>query len=300
MLIRAAGAVTWRPGPDGDEVLLVHRAKYDDWSLPKGKHEPGESLPQTAAREVREETGARVILGRHLAPVRYKAGGHPKQVDYWVARPAAVDDGAVPNHEVDEVAWLTVPRALERVTYKQDVAVLIDFTSGPGTTVPLILLRHAKTLSRSDWKRADADRPLDKAGAADAATLGGLLACFAPRATVASSATVRCLDTVAPYAAATGSAVQALEDLAAPSRARPAPRPDPAAVLGPLIEAREPAIVCAHRENLPALLESAVRLLDGKPPRDKDAAPLPKGAFLILHCVGGQLTAVDRYDSFAD
>ena len=80
-LISAAGAVAWRLGPDGGpEVLLVHRKKYDDWSLPKGKQEPGEPLPLTAAREVFEEGGARLILGRRLAQVRYQVGGRPKGV----------------------------------------------------------------------------------------------------------------------------------------------------------------------------------------------------------------------------
>src|SRR5579859_8113829 len=104
MLIRAAGAVAWRPGPDGDEVLLVHRAKYDDWSLPKGKQEPDEPLPVTAVREVLEESGASVTLGRHLAPARYKVNGHPKQVDYWAAAVTGLDPGAVPNGEVDQVS----------------------------------------------------------------------------------------------------------------------------------------------------------------------------------------------------
>ena len=86
MLIRAAGAVAWRPGPDGAEILLVHRAKYDDWSLPKGKVEPGEPLPVTACREVGEEAGAAITLGPRLAPARYKVNGNPKQVDWWAAR----------------------------------------------------------------------------------------------------------------------------------------------------------------------------------------------------------------------
>jgi 8-oxo-dGTP diphosphatase len=293
MLIRAAGAVAWRPGPDGDEVLLVHRAKYDDWSLPKGKQELEEPLAVTAVREVLEEAGATIAVGRRLAPVRYKVNGNPKQVDYWVAEVIAADESAVPNHEVDAVAWLTVPEALKRVSYKQDVAVLIDFAAGPADTVPLILLRHAKALPRSDWKGADADRPLDKAGTADAAMLADLLGCFAPQATVATSPAARCLDTVRPYQAATGASVRASGTLLADSAA------DPnlvAALVFSLIAAREPAIVCAHRENLPSLLESAVGLLGGKVVPDKIARPLPKGAFLVLHMVAGALAGIDRYE----
>jgi 8-oxo-(d)GTP phosphatase len=293
MLIRAAGAVVWRPSPDGDQVLLVHRRKYDDWSLPKGKQEPDEPLPLTAVREVLEESGARVTLGRHLAPVRYKVNGNPKQVDYWVAAATGLDAAAVPNHEVDEVAWLPVPEALEHVSYKQDVAVLLDFASGVTDTIPLILLRHARALARSDWKRADAERPLDKAGTADAALLASLLSCFAPKATVASSDTARCLDTVSPYAELTGSPAQPSGFLRA---SQPADRSPAAALLFGLIAAREPAIVCAHRENLPALLSSALRFLGEPAVQDKAAKPLPKGAFLVLHTANGTLAGIDRYE----
>ena len=90
-LIKAAGAVAWRPGPDGrPEILLVHRRKYDDWSLPKGKVEPGEVLPVTAVREVLEEGGARLALGRRLNSVRYNVGGRPKRVHYWSASGSGV------------------------------------------------------------------------------------------------------------------------------------------------------------------------------------------------------------------
>src|SRR5580700_5286457 len=86
--IRAAGAVLWRPGPVGPQVALVHRPKYDDWSLPKGKTEPGEHVLLTAVREVAEETGIRVILGRRLPATHYTVRGRPKVVDYWAAKAA--------------------------------------------------------------------------------------------------------------------------------------------------------------------------------------------------------------------
>ncbi|HTU76260.1 MAG TPA: NUDIX hydrolase [Trebonia sp.] len=293
MLIRAAGAVVWRPGPDGDQVLLVHRRKYDDWSLPKGKQEPDEPLALTAVREVLEESGARVTLGRHLAPVRYKVSGNPKQVDYWVASLASLDPAAVPNHEVDEIAWVPVPEALGRVSYKQDVAVLLDFASGTTESTPLILLRHARALARSEWKRDDAERPLDKAGTADAALLASLLACFAPSASVASSDTTRCLDTVGPYVELTGSPLRPSGFLRASQGADSSPA---AALVFGLIAAREPAIVCAHRENLPALLTSALEFLGGPAAQDKAAKPLPKGAFLVLHTTNGTLAGIDRYE----
>ena len=297
MLIRAAGAVAWRPGPDGDEVLLVHRTKYDDWSLPKGKQEPDEPLPVTAIREVREETGAAITLGRHLAPVRYRVNGSPKQVDFWAAQVTAVDDAAVPNSEVDKVIWLPVEAALRRVSYKQDVAVLTDFAAGVSDTTPFILLRHARALPRSDWKGDDTARPLDKAGTADAGLLASLLACFAAQATVASSPAARCLDTVRPYADRTGSPLRPEESLRALSRTASA---NPVPLIAALIVGRDPAIVCAHRENLPFLLDATLAAAGGNHVAAAMRGPLPKGGFLVLHLSGETLTAVDRYDSFAD
>src|ERR1700722_5886109 len=159
-LIKAAGGVAWRPGPDGEpEILLVHRKKYDDWSLPKGKTEPGEPLPVTAVREVLEEGGARLALGRRLVSVRYNVGGRPKRVHYWAARVLSVDERAVPNSEVDEVAWAPAARAVERVSYVHDHGVLADFAARPADTVPLILLRHSKAVPKGNWKRPDAARP---------------------------------------------------------------------------------------------------------------------------------------------
>lgn len=296
MLIRAAGAVAWRPGPAGTEVLLVHRVKYDDWSLAKGKAETGERLPVTAVREVGEESGSVITLGRRLSPARYKAGGNPKQVDYWSAQVTATDESAVPNHEVDDVAWLPVEEAIARVSYQQDVAVLTEFAAAPAATTPLILLRHAKAVGRSDWKKHDADRPLDRAGAGDAVTLAAVLACFAPRAAVVSSPALRCLDTVRPYAGLAGERVQAQPAL---GTAPPTGQGSAADVIASAIASAQPTIVCAHRENLPGLIDAALEMSRGpRSPRvpDNVVKPLPKGAFLAFHLTAGTLAALDRYE----
>jgi 8-oxo-dGTP diphosphatase len=293
-LIRAAGAVASRPAPAGGEpqVLLVHRLRYDDWSLPKGKQEPGEPLPLTAVREVCEEGGARLVLGRRLVSVRYHVGGRPKRVHYWSARLSGIDDAAVPNGEVDETAWLTVTQAGERASYERDLSVLEDFARLPAVTVPLILLRHAKAVPKSGWEREHRLRPLDDAGRADAMTLASLLACFAPTARVISSSAVRCTQTVRPYAELAGAEIQSESSL-------DISRTDPgvsAALIAGAVAARQPTVFCAHRENLPLLLRAALDALGalGLPAGVRD--PLPTGGFWILHMADGGLVAAEAYD----
>jgi 8-oxo-dGTP pyrophosphatase MutT (NUDIX family)/phosphohistidine phosphatase SixA len=276
-LIRAAGGVAWRPGRDGEpEILLVHRKKYDDWSLPKGKTEPDEPLPVTAVREVLEEGGARLALGRRLVSVRYNVGGRPKRVHYWAARVLSVDARAVPNSEVDEVTWLPADRAVGKVSYPHDHGVLADFAARPAQTVPLILLRHSKAVPKSGWKRTDKSRPLDDSGRSDAKALADLLACFAPRPRLITSTAARCADTLRPLSEVTGEQVRAEPALyihnQTPLTGEADPAADLIALVREVIAAGEPAVICAHRENLPLLQEAALAVLTGHAARPTSGA----------------------------
>jgi 8-oxo-(d)GTP phosphatase len=296
-LIKAAGGVAWRQGPDGGpEILLVHRKKYDDWSLPKGKNEPGEPLPVTAVREVLEEGGARLALGRRLISVRYNVGGRPKRVHYWAARVLSVDERAVPNSEVDEIAWVPAARAVERVSYVHDHGVLADFTARPAGTVPLILLRHSKALAKGAWKRSDAVRPLDDSGRSDAKALADLLACFAPRPRLISSPALRCADTLRPLSDLTGAPVRvepALYIHHDSSRTSAAYSSTPiTALVREAIASGEPTVICAHRENLPALQDAALAALAGHPAAEIPASELPGGA--ADGVAGGPIAALPR------
>jgi 8-oxo-dGTP diphosphatase len=128
VLVEAAGGFVWREKHGEWQVLLVHRPRYDDWSLPKGKADPGEREEETALREVEEETGFRCVLGERVGETRYRdSKGRDKVVYYWLMAPPTADGGAdtfVPNHEVDEVLWCTVPEAAERLSYAHDRKLL--------------------------------------------------------------------------------------------------------------------------------------------------------------------------------
>lgn len=337
--IEAAGAVLWRHARSGTEVLLIHRPRRHDWSLAKGKRNPGEHILQTAVREVTEETGLRPVLGRRLRTVHYQVNGVPKHVHYWAAAepvtgaPGGAEEaprsgsggfrgavppgqhgggfqGAVPpgqhgatapsfvpNQEVDRVEWLPLPRAREQVTYPHDVGVLDDFAQWPRETVPLILLRHASAGSKKDWHGDDMLRPLDEQGRAAADVLTALLGCFAPRRVISSPAW-RCIDTVAPYAARIGAAVETEAAFAPPDRSPPCSScrtsaGDPASAMARLVADGVPAVVCVHRENVPVLLAAACERLGAALPADPS---LPKGGFWVLQKGDGKLAGLERHD----
>ena len=119
LVIPAAGGVVWRSGTDGGiEVVLVHRPRYDDWSLPKGKLDAAEDLLSAAVREIGEETGLSVRLGRRGPRVSYPVDGGTKRVDYWLMR--AVGGGFTPNDEVDELRWVPLAEAPGLLSYDFD------------------------------------------------------------------------------------------------------------------------------------------------------------------------------------
>lgn len=195
----AAGAVLWRTGTGKHpevEVALIHRPRYDDWSLAKGKVDPGESLPTTAHREIAEETGLDVCLGPLLGVVTYPVGNRTKVVYYWSAQ---VTGGEfVPNDEADQLRWVSPDKARDLLSYDvdRDVLAAADFTTHDTT---LVLVRHARAHQRRNWGGDDDRRPLDKKGRRQAELLVPQLLAYGPTA-LYSARPERCQATAAPLA----------------------------------------------------------------------------------------------------
>lgn len=279
-LIRAAGAVLWRDAPSGTggpHVAVVHRPRYDDWSFPKGKVDPGEHVLRAAVREIEEETGVVPRLGRRLPTAAYPVNGRPKQVDYWAAR-AVAESAFAPDEEVDLLAWLPPDEAERRLSYQHDVDLLREFLRGPLHTWPLVILRHASAGEKSEWPEADELRPLDARGRVEAAGLAGLLFAYGP-ARVLSSGTARCLDTVLPY-------IRRLRGVLGTEPAFTVGETSPERAterLLDLVGEGVPTIVCTHGEIVADLVTGLCRELGEKVPDDPS---LRKGEFWVAHMAG--------------
>lgn len=303
--ILAAGAVLWRPAGRGAQIALIHRPKYDDWGFAKGKLTQDEHVLLAAVREVEEETGLRVTLGRNLPPVSYFVDGLPKRVHYWAALVDQASAAFVPNSEVDELEWVPASEAGRRLTYSHDVQLLKAFSTGPRETAPLILIRHASAGSKSDWPKGDESRPLDARGRQQAKMLARLLRCFGA-ARVLSSPTERCVATVRPFAQSEGADVEVVDAFTVSGHRGKKTDKQPVtealahdatrAVASAAADGR-PAVICAHRENMPLLLEAACRQLGAEVPA---GPPLRKAEFWVLHRAGGKLAAVERHHPDGD
>ena len=281
--VRAAGAVVTRKG---GEVLLVHRPKYDDWSFPKGKLDPGEHATAAAIREVAEETGVGIRLGPRIGTQRYvvrDGTDRPKEVHYWVGRILPAEDADVsgyePNREIDQVAWVPVERAATVLSYDHDRDTLHEAMSLRPRTVPLAVVRHGKALARKDWPRDDRKRPLTQDGTAQAELLVPVLAAYGVTRVVSSSST-RCWTTVAPYAEAEGLEIE-VTDVLTQEDAQP---DDVAALVARLAAGREPTAVCSHRPVLPWIFQA----LDLAPP------PLETGDVVVVHLGKHEVLATEH------
>ncbi|MEV0901672.1 NUDIX hydrolase [Actinoplanes sp. NPDC049802] len=285
---RAAGGVLYRRGADGLEICVVHRPRYDDWSLPKGKLSDGELPLAAAVREVEEETGAAGIPQLRLPDVDYPLpDGRPKNVAFWLM--LAGSDGPVQDTgEVDELAWLPLEEAAARVTYADERRVLAHVAALPPVTAVIALVRHARAGERKKWAGRDALRPIDPVGKKQADRLAALLTPLRPRRLVAAPP-LRCGQTLEPLAAALGDQPIVRDSaFAEPSEADRLPA-RLAAARSRLAELRsyERVVVCSQGKVMPPLLAS---LHDGATDRFKT----PKGDGWLLTWSGDRLLGASR------
>lgn len=288
MTIRAAGGVLH----DAGRIAIVHRPHYDDWSLPKGKLQPGESPLVAAVREVAEETGIAAHLQAPVAIQHYlkvtPETTIPKQVEFWAMRPA----GSALRHvdEVDEVRWLPPDQARAAVTLDRDREVIDAFCALPSPTTAIILVRHASAGQRGD-QPIDDQRPLDAIGHVQAAELATLSSLYSV-GTLASALPVRCQDTLTPLAAATD-----LTPVVLPGLGAGASGPDLAEAARRLIDADRTVVGCVQRESVANVVNALLSELDRDPDRSlaTDLGPVLRAGLVIIHRRGRSLVAIEQH-----
>lgn len=301
--IYAAGALCWRVVDKELQVLLIHRPRYDDWSFPKGKKDAGESIPETAVREVREEVSISVQLGLPLPSTDYLVKTKLKRVHYWAANASQLKprpDGK----EVDRIQWCTVKKARQVLSNSVDLLPLEALYSahkdGYLKTTPLIILRHAKAKPRSSWTKAEGERTLAATGRRQAISASKLLRSWQPDRVV-SSPWERCVQTVTPYVQQNKRAkLKLVEALTEASCQRKPGRV--AAVIDALVSKAQPVVTCVHRPTLPVILAELSQFLTPAlaaqlPAKDPYLAP---GEILVIQMHHGRGVSVEQYKPFDD
>lgn len=266
------------------QVLLIHRPGYDDWSLPKGKINTDEYLAGCAARETLEETGVTPRLGLPLDRIGYPVGAGYKTVTYWRAE-VITRQPRTPDAEVDRNKWMSVSRALATISYP-DEAQLIEQAVALPATVPVLVARHAKAMLRKFWTGRDQARPLDSRGRRQSELLVPLLQAFGVQRAVSSSS-ARCMQTLKPFAKAAKLDIEGWTTLSE-EQSRDTPRAVTTLMqrlVAETVESGTPLAICGHRPVLPLMFEAL-----GVPAR-----PLLPGAVLIAHldATDGHTVAVE-------
>jgi 8-oxo-dGTP pyrophosphatase MutT (NUDIX family) len=287
--VLAAGAVCWRMVGNKVRVLLVHRTQHQDVSLPKGKVEPGETLPETAVREIAEETGLLIGLGAPLGQVEYQLpSGRDKVVYYWSAE---VDAHAIeaarftPNGEISGLEWVSLKKARERLTYPHDIDIIEVFAervkAGRARTFAIVVVRHGKAVPVGSWDGPDATRPLLLRGTAQAASIALGLAAYRPKKIITSTA-ARCVATVAPLARLTG--IAPIESDAISEDAFESGDSDAVGVLAKRMRKKKTAVLCSHGPVIPELIAELASLTNTPPSREfLSMGDLSTGEFSVLH-----------------
>lgn len=288
--VYAAGAVLWRPCPDtaAVEVAVIHRPRYNDWSLPKGKVDAGETQPVTAVREVLEETGYRVHLGRRLGTVSYPVDRGVKKVRYWAARDLGGEFSA--GSEVDDLIWLPVPDAMKKVAYSHDRKMLRRFAKGPADTQTVLIVRHGTAGRKARFSGDDTQRPLDKKGRAQAESLVGQLLAFGATDVYAADR-LRCHQTVEPLAEELGVVISN-----EPTLTEEAYADDPTHARDRVLQIADighTPVICTQGKVIPGLIAWWCERDRVRPDKSRNR----KGSTWVLSLSAGRLVAADHIGS---
>ena len=288
--ILAAGAVLWRKSEKKKiEVLIIHRPKYDDWTFPKGKAEIGEPLIACAYREVLEETNIETAFGPYLGEVEYLTNDGKKKVSFWSAKVVKEKDFK-PNTEVDQLKWLEVTKVKELLTLDTDRKILEQFLQIELDTKPLILLRHAKAVTRDEWQGEDDDRPLDSYGQNQAKRLLAMYQVFNLEQ-IHSSDAVRCYDTVVAIAKGLGIKLEVTGKLSESTFKKDKEKAFDYAK--DLMKLNESVLLCSHNPILPKMLNKLTK----KSEVDADEGKLLPADGWVIHRIGKEVIQIDRIDS---
>lgn len=291
--VLAAGAVCWRIVGTGDaaevQILLVYRTQHRDTSLPKGKVDPGETLPETAVREIAEETGLVVGLGTPLGVVAYQLpNGRDKIVYYWAAEVSelAIENSTfAANDEIESLHWMSLADVRAALSYPHDLDIVERFAElheqGRARTFAIIALRHGKAVPPGSWDGPDATRPLLQRGVDQALSVAPGVAAYRP-AKLMSSTAERCLRTIAPTARVTGLEVREKAQLSQDAYQ------GGGTAVGKIVAKRlrkaTTTVLCSHGPVLPQVIDAVMRAT-GTPDSAKlqRAASLGTGEYAVLH-----------------
>ena len=288
--ILAAGAVLWRKGEKKKiEVLIIHRPKYDDWTFPKGKAEIGEPLIACAYREVLEETNIETAFGPYLGEVEYLTNDGKKKVSFWSAK-VIKEKEFNSNAEVDQLKWVEVTKVKEMLTLDTDRKILEQFLRIEPDTKPLVLLRHAKAVTRDEWQGEDDDRPLDSYGQNQAKRLLAMYQVFNLEQ-IHSSDAVRCYDTVVAIAKGLNIKLEVTGKLSESTFKKDKEKAFDYAK--DLIKLNESVLLCSHNPILPKMLNKLTK----KSEVDTDEGKLLPADGWVIHRIGKEVIQIDRIDS---
>lgn len=287
--VLAAGAVCWRLVGGVAKILVVHRDARADVSLPKGKVDPGEMLPQTAVREIAEETGLAVSLGAPLGTVEYTLpSGREKIVHYWAAE---VDEHALelakftPNSEIASLEWLPIDEVHDRLSYPHDREVIDRFAellmTGRARTFAIIAVRHGKAVPPGAWDGPDSSRPLMQRGADQATQIAAAIAAYGPTKIISSTA-VRCRSTIEPLSQLTALPVKTTAGIS--QDAFEYGQGTVEKIVGKRLRKQKTVVLCSHGPVLPQIVgEVAAQTMSAVTADMRRSVSLGTGDFTVLH-----------------